>query len=102
MIKIIQENSVQLIEICKKHQVDALFLFGSAAKGNFNSNSDLDFLVQFNPGVPLMDYADNYFSLADALEFLFKSKIDLLSLKSLKNKILKQEIEKTKISLYAA
>ncbi len=79
-----------------------MYLFGSAAKGNFTKDSDLDFLVQFSDKVGVLDYADNFFSLVEALEALFERRVDLLTISSLKNPILKEEIEKTKVMLYAA
>jgi predicted nucleotidyltransferase len=33
--------------ICSAHNVDKMYLFGSALNSNFN-NSDIDFLVKFN------------------------------------------------------
>jgi predicted nucleotidyltransferase len=37
-------------EICRRHQVKELFLFGSAARGEMRPGSDLDLLVDFLPG----------------------------------------------------
>ena len=36
--------------ICRVHQVKELSLFGSAARGEMQPNSDLDLLVDFLPG----------------------------------------------------
>jgi hypothetical protein len=67
-----------------------------------HESSDIDFLVQFSEEINVLDYADNYFTLLEKLEKLTGKKIDLVSKKSLKNPILIQEIEQTKIDLYAA
>ncbi len=97
------ENSIaEITRLCKTHKVRSLSLFGSAAKGEMHSSSDLDFLVEFSPDLDVLDYADNYFSFVESLEKLTGRKIDLLSIKSLKNPVLKQEIYNTKIDLYAA
>ncbi len=100
MIPIVENKLGQIITLCKAHQVDTLALFGSAVSGEFNQNSDLDFLVEFSDSVELLDYSDNYFSLLEKLESLFGRPIDLVSRKSLKNPILLAEIMKSKISLY--
>jgi predicted nucleotidyltransferase len=80
--------------------VDSIALFGSAANGDFDNSSDIDFLVNFSDSVELLDYADNYFNLLENLEKLFNRSVDLVSEKSLKNPILIQEINKSKIPLY--
>jgi predicted nucleotidyltransferase len=82
--------------------VKSIALFGSAAKDSMNENSDIDFLVQFSEEIEVLDYADNYFSFLEKLENLMGKKIDLVSKKSLKNPILIEEIDRSKVDLYAA
>ena len=67
-----------------------------------NEESDVDVLVEFSPDLKLLDYADNYFSFRENLEEILGRKVDILNKRSLKNPILKQEIERSKIDLYAA
>lgn len=102
MTKQIEEKLQDIIVLCKMHHVNSIALFGSAANNTMNENSDLDFLVQFDDEIDVLDYADNYFSLLDKLEKLMEKKIDLVSLKSLKNPILIEEIDRSKEVLYAA
>lgn len=50
------ENSIaEISRLCKIHKVNSLSLFGSAAKGEMHSNSDLDFLVEFSPDLDALD-----------------------------------------------
>jgi predicted nucleotidyltransferase len=58
--------------------------------------------VQFSDDLDILDYADNYFSYLEKLETLMGRKIDLVTKKSLRNSVLIQEIEQTKVELYAA
>jgi predicted nucleotidyltransferase len=102
MTKFIQDSLTEIITLCKLHNVKSISLFGSAAKGEMQPNSDIDFLVQFSEDIEILDYADNYFSLLEKLEKLLDKKIDLVSRKSLKNPILIKEIEGSKLELYAA
>lgn len=103
MIPLIENNKQELKQICEKHNVSQLFLFGSAAKGNFNpKSSDLDMVVEFSNKIDPLDYAENFFSLLESLENLFNLKVELLSLKALKNTIMIREIENSKVQLYAA
>jgi uncharacterized protein len=41
----------EIADICRRHQVKQLSLFGSAARGEMRPDSDIDFLVDFLPGV---------------------------------------------------
>ena len=40
----------RIAEICRRHQVKELCLFGSAARGEMRPDSDFDLLVDFLPG----------------------------------------------------
>ena len=40
----------EIAEICRRHQVSELSLFGSASRGELRPDSDIDFLVDFLPG----------------------------------------------------
>lgn len=42
-------QSTALHALCRKYEVRELALFGSAARGEQNADSDLDFLVEFEP-----------------------------------------------------
>lgn len=67
----------------------------------FRSNSDVDFLVEFEDMSP-EDYADNYFDLCDDLEQLFHRKIDLVTVRSVKNPYFKNQVMKTRELIYNA
>ena len=102
MIKLIEDRLTEIISLCKSHNVISISLFGSAAKDSMRFDSDVDFLVQFSEDINVLDYADNYFSLLDNLEKIVGKKVDLISINSLKNKILIEDIERSKVVLYAA
>lgn len=102
MDKLVKDQMEQIISLCKKHKVESFALFGSAANDSMHSASDLDFLVEFSDELNVLDYSDNYFSFLEALEILTGKKIDLVSAKSLKNPILIEEINRSKVDLYAA
>ncbi len=46
-IKIPQD---QIVQFCQKHHIQRLALFGSILRDDFTSNSDIDILVDFEPG----------------------------------------------------
>ena len=102
MNSLIENKLPEIIALCKEHRVNSIAVFGSAAKNAMHENSDIDFLVQFSEEIDVMEYADNYFKLLEKLQKITGKRIDLVSRKSLKNPILIQEIEASKIDLYAA
>ena len=46
----IELPEAEIVEICRRHEVRELSLFGSAARGEMRPDSDIDFLVDFLPG----------------------------------------------------
>ena len=96
---LINKNLKSLNEICKLHNVDTLYLFGSALNGNFNKKSDIDFLVKFGLG-DLENYFENYFHLKESLSELLGYGVDLLEEQTLSNPILKESINKNKALIY--
>lgn len=102
MISIIKDRMTQLIELCKKHQVDELYLFGSALSVDFNAGSDLDFAVLFNKNLNALEHGDSFLGLMDDLTLLFDRNIDLISYRVIKNPVFKEELDRTKKILYAA
>src|ERR1035438_2125848 len=46
----IELPEIEIVEICRRHEVRELSLFGSAARGEIRPDSDIDLLVDFLPG----------------------------------------------------
>lgn len=88
-----------LKQLCASHHVDKMYLFGSALKENFNSESDYDFLVKFKP-IQLAEYFDNYMAFRQKLKELLGRNVDLLEEQTLKNPILINSINKNKELIY--
>ena len=100
MIPLITDNSDELAELCRRHHVKRLELFGSAAVGNFNPDtSDIDFLVDYHP-FPGPGKADAYFGLLEDLQQLFDRQIDLVVDRAIENPYFRQSLDETKISIY--
>ncbi|MEO6725720.1 MAG: nucleotidyltransferase family protein [Blastocatellia bacterium] len=45
----LQINRARIAEFCRKHHVRKLAFFGSVLRGDFNPDSDVDVLVEFEP-----------------------------------------------------
>ena len=46
----IEFPETEIVEICRRHAVRELSLFGSVARGEMRPDSDIDLLVDFLPG----------------------------------------------------
>lgn len=92
-------NIEKIKDLCSRHNVASMYLFGSALNENFNKNSDIDFLVSFD-NIELSQYFTNYSSLKNNLQTLLKRKVDLVEEQTLKNPILISSINKTKQLIY--
>ncbi len=96
----IDDKNISLIKkLCEIHKVKTLSLFGSATREDFNDESDIDFIVDFDENDPLK-YSDLYFDLKSKLEDLLKRKIDLVEIRAIKNKFFRKELDETKILIY--
>src|SRR5688500_2600784 len=98
-MNLLDSNKDHLITLCKKHQVNTLFAFGSVLTDKFGQDSDIDLIVDFKE-VDLATYADNYFDLKFSLEKIFKREVDLLEEKAIKNPFFKKSIEAKKKLIY--
>ncbi len=76
-----------------------MYAFGSVVRDDFNIDSDIDLVVDFNEKDPFT-YTDLYFNLKSKLEELLKRQIDLIEERAIKNPIFKQQLEKTKVKIY--
>lgn len=102
MHAIVTEKQRELAELCRRHGVLRLALFGSVANDDFDpGRSDLDFLVEFAPA-PRNRSLDSYFALLWDLERLFGRKVDLVEWDAVRNPYIRANIEATRELLYAA
>jgi uncharacterized protein len=64
----------EIAEFCRRHNIRELALFGSVIREDFNEESDVDVLVEFEPGTPV---GLNFFSIERELSVLLGRKVDL-------------------------
>jgi predicted nucleotidyltransferase len=98
-VQIEEPKIIQIKELCEKNKVKSLYAFGSVVRDDFNKDSDIDLVVDFNEKDPFT-YTDLYFNLKSKLEELLKRQIDLIEERAIKNPIFKQQLEKTKVKIY--
>lgn len=70
-------------ELIKKYPIASIGLFGSIVRDDFNSNSDIDIIVDFNDKIGI-----EFIDLADELEKKLNHKVDLVSRGGIKQKYL--------------
>ena len=102
-MKLIEINLQRILDLCRKHKVKTLSVFGSILTDRFNDQSDVDLLVDFVPHDPddmEFDYVSNYFGLKDSLEQLFNKKVDLIEYGKNLNPIFKALVDKKKQLIY--
>lgn len=86
-------------QLCESYDVNSLFAFGSVITDKFRPESDIDLVVDIQSLDPIT-YSENYFNLKFELENILKRQVDLLEMKSIRNKFLKSEIDRTKVLIY--
>ena len=79
VLRLIVQNQVAL----RKLGVRRLGLFGSCARGEATAGSDLDFVVEFSH-----KSFDAYMDLKSLLEDLFRVRVDLVTVSSIKPRLL--------------
>ncbi len=72
----------EINELVRRHHGRSVSLFGSSARGDDRADSDVDFLVEFQPGSSLFDLMD----LQEALESLLGARVDVVSVGGLKDR----------------
>jgi predicted nucleotidyltransferase len=96
----IQTRLGDFLTLCKSHIVKNIYVFGSAVTENFNDeSSDIDLLIEIDNDNPI-ERGENLMDIWDKLEVFFQRKVDLVTISSIKNPILRKNIDTTKILLY--
>ncbi len=98
-MNLIQKNVEKINKLCDEHHVKSLEVFGSLLTDQFNDSSDIDLVVEFKQ-IDLASYANNYFSLKEALEEALNRQVDLLEKQAIRNPYLRRSIEQSKGLIY--
>jgi predicted nucleotidyltransferase len=76
----LKANSDAIRAIAARHKAFNVAVFGSVARGEDEPDSDIDLLVDFQPGASLVDE----YRLENELQEFLKTKVDLVSRRGLK------------------
>ncbi|MDZ7677694.1 MAG: nucleotidyltransferase family protein [Acidimicrobiales bacterium] len=72
----------RILEVAARHRGRSVRVFGSVARGDAGENSDIDLLVDFEPGSSLFDLLH----LTEELEQLLNHRVDVVSTGGLKDR----------------
>lgn len=94
LIEKLRQEREEILAIATRYHADNIRLFGSVARGEDRSDSDIDFLVDFQPGSTLLDQV----ALIDELSNKLGRKVDVVSSRAL-NRHLSQKIQQEAVAL---
>ena len=91
----------KIADFCRRNHISKLALFGSVLRSDFRPDSDIDVLVEFEPGIQGSGLG-TYFGLKDELEALFARPVDLVMPSAVRNPYVRAEIDRSREVVYAA
>ena len=80
---LLKDRREEIIRIAKEHGAGNIRIFGSVARGEADLESDIDFLVEMEPGRSLLDLG----GLRTELNALLGVKVDVFTERSLKRRV---------------
>jgi len=86
----------RVADFCRRHHIERLCLFGSVLRDDFGPDSDVDVLVEFEPGrTPGWDF----FSMQDELSGIIERQVDLNTPQCL-SKYFRDQVQAEALPLY--
>ncbi|RJQ46065.1 MAG: nucleotidyltransferase [Gaiellales bacterium] len=86
VVKLLQANREKILQMAAQHGARNVRVFGSVARGEAGPESDLDFLIELEPGRSLLDHA----ALLLDLEQLLGFRVDVATERGLRDRIREQ------------
>ena len=78
-----REKREEILQVAAKHGARNVRVFGSVARGEADEESDIDLVVEFEPGRSLLDHAALWLELQE----LLGCKVDVVSDRGIKPRI---------------
>ena len=99
MIDLVTNNLDAIRKACEDHDVEVLWVFGSAVNGNWiEGKSDVDFLAEFGPSE--LNLFRQHMGLIARLEDILSVRIDVIDVESITKPYFRDEVERTRVLLY--
>lgn len=74
-LETLRERRDEVLEIARRRGARTVWVFGSVARGEASPGSDVDFLVEFEPGRSLLDQVH----MIDELGLLLGTRVDVVA-----------------------
>jgi len=95
MVRNVDIPSDRIADICRRHHIRKLSLFGSVLRDDFRPESDVDVLVVYEPGVPV---GFRIFDIEAELSDIFGGRrIDLINEKYLNPRLRKRILDEARV-----
>jgi uncharacterized protein len=98
-MSILEPHIKEIKRLCSAHKVKQLYAFGSVLTNKFNTESDVDLIVDFDT-MDISDYADNYFDFKFSLQKILNRPVDLLEEKAVKNPYFRKNLNQQRLLIY--
>ena len=89
LLKTVQTNREDILRIAARHGAHNVRIFGSVARGDATAGSDVDLLVDLEPGRSLLDLGGLLMELQD----LLMCQVDVVTEKGLRSRIRQRVLE---------
>lgn len=83
MMPILTRNRIEILRLAQQYGAMNVRIFGSVARGEADSDSDVDFLVAMEPGRSLLDLG----GLLMDLQVLLRRRVDIVTERGLRPRI---------------
>lgn len=95
MVRNLDIPSERIADICRRHHIRKLSLFGSVLRDDFRPDSDVDVLVAYEPGIPV---GFRIFDIEAELSDIFGGRrIDMVNEKYLNPRLRKRILDEAKV-----
>lgn len=91
----------RLADVCRRYKVRELALFGSVLRDDFTPTSDVDVLVEFEPGSPVRSLFDFIRVKQDLEDEVFHRQVDLIEQSTL-HPLIASNVLRAKRTVYVA
>ncbi len=101
VIDLVSKNLDRIRAVCRQRGVAYLDLVGSATRGDFDeSRSDVDVVIDFPDGTE--DFFGSFMGLREDLAAIFGRRVDVITIRGVRNPYILESLRRDAVRLYAA
>ena len=97
----LHEKLGEITELCEKHKLRRLWVFGSVIRSDFDQDSDIDLLYEMDDANILPEESYQCFwGFYDSMRSLLDRPVDMVWYQGIRNPYFKAEVDETKLLIY--